>query len=260
MTTIVFDIETVPDIELGRKLLGLDGVNDEDTAKAMVFNNLQASGSDFLPLYQQQIVAISVVVKKGDQLTVLSLGDEQSTEADLIRLFYKSIDKYSPELVSWNGGGFDLPVLHYRGLRHKIQAPTYWDTGDSNREFKWNNYLSRFHWRHLDLMDVLAGFQPRARAGLDVIATMLGYPGKMGMAGDQVWQQYMQGNLAGIRNYCETDVLNTYLVYLRFQFMRGLLDEVQLEQEEARVKSTLADSGLEHLQEFLAAWNGDASA
>jgi 3'-5' exonuclease len=244
MTTMVFDIETVPDIELGRKLLGLDGVNDEDTAKAMVFNNLQTNGSDFLPLYQQRIVAISVVVKKGEQLTVLTLGDEQSIEADLIRLFYKSIDKYSPELVSWNGGGFDLPVLHYRGLRHKIQAPTYWDTGDTNRDFKWNNYLSRYHWRHLDLMDVLSGFQPRARAGLDVIATMLGYPGKMGMAGDQVWPQYMQGNLAGIRNYCETDVLNTYLVYLRFQFMRGLIDTVQLDKEEASESAAQVQQGI----------------
>ena len=164
---MVFDIETVPDVELGRNLLGLDGVNDEDTAKAMVFNNLQSSGSDFLPLYQHRIVAISVVVRKPDSVQVLSFGDEDSSEADLIRLFYGSIEKHTPELVSWNGGGFDLPVLHYRALRHKVQAHTYWDVGGENPQFKWNNYLSRFHWRHIDVMDVLSGYQPRARAGLD---------------------------------------------------------------------------------------------
>ncbi len=257
MTTVVFDIETVPDIELGRKLLGLDGVNDEDTAKAMAFHNLQAAGTEFLPLYQHRVVAISVVVRKNDgELSVLSLGDENTDEPDLIRMFYKSIDKYSPEIVSWNGGGFDLPVLHYRALRHKVQAPTYWDHGDINRDFKWNNYLSRFHWRHLDVMDVLSGFQPRARAGLDVIATMLGYPGKMGMDGKQVWQEYMNGNIAGIRNYCETDVLNTYLVYLRLQLMRGLIDEVQLDKEEEALQTLLRESGKPHLDEFLTAWTG----
>ena len=260
MTTMVFDIETVPDVELGRKLLGLEGVNDTDTAKAMVFNHLQSSGSEFLPLYQQQIVAISIAWQSPGEFKVWSLGDENSTEAELIQRFYDGIERYTPELVSWNGGGFDLPVLHYRALRHKIQAATYWDHGENNRDFKWNNYLSRYHWRHLDVMDVLSGFQPRARAGLDVIATMLGYPGKMGMAGDQVWPEYEKGNIAGIRNYCETDVLNTYLVYLRFQFMRGTIDAVQLAEEEARVESALADSGEPHLQAFLDTWKAADTA
>ena len=258
-TTMVFDIETVPDVELGRNLLGLDGVNDEDTAKAMVFNNLQSSGSDFLPLYQHRIVAISVVVRKPGSVQVLSFGDEDSSEADLIRLFYGSIEKHTPELVSWNGGGFDLPVLHYRALRHKVQAHTYWDVGGENPQFKWNNYLSRFHWRHIDVMDVLSGYQPRARAGLDVIATMLGYPGKMGMAGSKVWDEFSNGNLAGIRNYCETDVLNTYLVYLRFQFMRGVMDAVQLEEAETMLQDVLVESGKPHLHEFLEVWQGAKS-
>jgi 3'-5' exonuclease len=258
-TTMVFDIETVPDVQLGRSLLGLDGVNDEDTAKAMVFNNLQSNGTDFLPLYQHRVVAISVVVKKPNSVQVLSFGNENSSEADLIRLFYGSIEKHTPELVSWNGGGFDLPVLHYRALRHKIQAHAYWDIGDDNPQFKWNNYLSRFHWRHLDVMDVLSGFQPRSRAGLDVIATMLGYPGKMGMAGNKVWDEFSNGNISVIRNYCETDVLNTYLVYLRFQFMRGIIDEVQLDEAENMLQGILVESGLSHLHEFLEVWQGAKS-
>ena len=115
-----------------------------------------------------------------------------------------------------------------------------------------------FHWRHLDLMDVLSGCQPRARARLDDIAVMLGFPGKMGLKGDQVWPMYLNGELAKIRDYCETDVLNTYLVFLRFQHMRGVLDEVELEAEFARVRALLEQSEAAHLSAFLAAWN-DAS-
>jgi predicted PolB exonuclease-like 3'-5' exonuclease len=82
--------------------------------------------------------------------------------------------------VSWNGGGFDLPVLHYRALRFQVQAPRYWETGDEDNAFRYNNYLGRFHWRHVDVMDVLSGYQARARASLSDTAVLLGYPGKLG--------------------------------------------------------------------------------
>lgn len=256
MECLVFDIETVPDTALGAELLGLSGIADEDVAKAMFFNQMQNSGSDFLPLFQQRVVAISVALRQGDKFSVWSLGDANSDEADLVRRFYEGIERYRPTLVSWNGSGFDLPVLHYRALRHSVQAPTYWEMGDQEREFRYNNYLSRFHWRHIDVMDVLAGFQGRARAKLDSVATMLGLPGKMGMSGAKVWDEFCAGHLEGIRNYCETDVLNTYLVYLRFQFMRGRLSTEQLEAEHALVKATLAASSAAHLHEFAAAWEG----
>ena len=131
--------------------------------------------------------------------------------------------------MSWNGGGFDLPVLHYRALKHGIQAPRYWEKGESDRDFKWNNYLARFHWRHVDLMDVLANFNNRAFAKLDEIAVMLGFPGKLGMSGAKVWDTYLEGGIKEIRDYCETDVLNTWLVYLRFEYMRGNLDDKDLQ-------------------------------
>ena len=156
--------------------------------------------------------------------------------------------------MSWNGSGFDLPVLHYRALKHGIQAPRYWETGDHDRDFRYNNYLSRFHWRHLDLMDVLAGFQVRGRASLDQIAVMLGFPGKLGMSGDKVWQCWLDGGIDDIRDYCETDVLNTFLVYLRFEFMRGNLDEAGLEKEYTIVRDTLRGMNRPHLAEFLEAW------
>jgi predicted PolB exonuclease-like 3'-5' exonuclease len=103
-------------------------------------------------------------------------------------------------------------------------------------------------------MDVLAGFQGRAWAGLDEIAMMLGFPGKMGLRGDQVWPAYLAGEIERIRNYCETDALNTYLIFLRFQYMRGLLDTQSLQREYALLRSVLRDSAAEHLQAFLSAW------
>jgi predicted PolB exonuclease-like 3'-5' exonuclease len=249
-----FDIETVPDVEAGRQLLELDGLSDEDVATAMMFKRQQAVGHDFLPLHQHRVVAISVTFRTADTFKVWSLGDEGSGEAELVKRFFDGVDRYTPDLISWNGGGFDLPVLHYRALKHGIQAPRYWENGESDRDFKWNNYLSRYHWRHLDLMDVLANFNNRAFAKLDEIAVMLGFPGKLGMSGDKVWDKYLEGGIREIRDYCETDVLNTWLVYLRFEFMRGHLDAKELQREYALVRSTLAGMDQPHLNEFLKAW------
>ena len=249
-----FDIETVPDVEFGRRMWDLGDISDEAVASAMFFKQQQKSGSDFLPLHQHRIVAISVALRTGDTFKVWSLGEEDADEAELVRRFYDGIDRYTPDLVSWNGGGFDLPVLHYRALKHGVQAPRYWEQGDSDREFRFNNYLSRFHWRHVDLMDVLAGFQPRARASLDQTAVLLGYPGKLGMSGDKVWDRYLEGGIGDIRDYCETDVINTWLVYLRFEHMRGNLDDKDLQRELQLVRDTLKTMNVPHLNDFLAAW------
>ena len=244
----------MPDVEFGRRMWNLDGLPDDEVATAMTFKHLQKTGSDFLPLHQHRVVAISVALRTGKTFRVWSLGDEKADEAELVRRFFDGIDRYSPDLVSWNGSGFDLPVLHYRALRHGIQAPRYWETGESDRDFRWNNYLSRFHWRHVDLMAVLSGFQLRGRASLDQAAVLLGFPGKLGMSGDKVWDKFQAGAIDEIRDYCETDVLNTWLVYLRFEFMRGNLDATALEQEYQIVRETLAAMERPHLNEFLAAW------
>jgi predicted PolB exonuclease-like 3'-5' exonuclease len=111
----------------------------------------------------------------------------------LIERFFDGLDKFTPDLVSWNGAGFDLPVLHYRSLLHSVTAARYWETGDGDHSFRYSNYLSRFHWRHMDLMDILSGFQGRGRASLDDIAGLLGFPGKIGMHGADVWEVYLQG-------------------------------------------------------------------
>lgn len=255
MSILVFDIESVPDYEAGRKIHKLsDDLSDKDVVKAMQHLQFQKSGSEFMPLHLQKIVAISVLFEKGDTLKVWSLGNVQSNEKEIIQRFYEGVDQHTPTLVSWNGGGFDLPVLNYRSLLHGIQAPRYWETGDDDSSFRYNNYISRFHWRHTDLMDVLANYQPRAGAKLDQIATMLGFPGKFGMDGSLVWEKFQEGAIEEIRNYCETDVLNTYLVFLQFEMIRGRCSRGLLEQKLERVKQLLRDSEEDHLLEFLQVW------
>ena len=225
MHCFAFDIETIPDVDLGRRIWDLDdSLSDKDVGNAMMFRHKQKTGSEFLPLHQHRIIAISVALRSRDTFRVWTLGEADSAEGEIVRRFFDGIERYSPDLVSWNGSGFDLPVLHYRALKHGIQAPRYWEIGDDDRDYRYNNYLNRFHWRHVDVMDVMSGFQVRGRAGLDQVAMMLGFPGKLGMSGDKVWQTWLDGGIEAIRDYCETDVLNTYLVYLRFEFMRGHLD------------------------------------
>jgi hypothetical protein len=258
MNIFVFDIETIPDIDGGKRLFGLDGLNDKDVASAMFALRRQESGSEFLRHHLHRVCAISAVLRSNDTFKVWSLGTTESDEKELIQRFFDGIDKYTPTLVSWNGGGFDLPVLHYRALRHGIAAPRYWDTGEDDNTFRWNNYISRYHWRHTDLMDVLSMFNLRAAAPLDEVATLLGFPGKMGMSGDKVWDAYLEGRLGDIRNYCETDVLNTYLVYLRFELMRGRLTHEAYRRECAVVHESLSKSQLPHLLAFNEAWREPA--
>ncbi len=256
MNILVFDIETIPDVDFGRRLYGLEGLSDEQVAKAMFTLRRNLTGGEFLSLEQQRVVAISCVLRSGEGLRVWSLGEPGSTESELIERFYDGLEKFTPDLVSWNGSGFDLPVLHYRALRAGIQATRYWQTGDDDQAFRYNNYLSRYHWRHTDLMDVLSGFQSRARVSLENAACLLGLPGKLGFSGAQVWDAWLAGDLVRIRRYCETDVLNTYLVYLRFDLMRGRLTHERHAEEVEKVKAVLRAGKEPHFAEFLHAWGG----
>ena len=253
--TLVFDIETIPDLEGGARILGLENADEETVWEALRARQRFQRGHEFMPAHLQRVVAISCVMRSADSLQCWSIGDETSDEGELIQKFFNGVDRFRPTLVSWNGSGFDLPVLHYRGLKHAVRAQSYWDTGHFERETKWNSYIQRYQFQHTDLMDVLALYSGRQNAPLTEIAVLLGLPGKLGMDGSKVFGAWREGQIHEIRAYCETDVMNTWLVYLRFQFMRGHLSEDEYEQEILRAREWLDAADAPHWKAFSDAWS-----
>ena len=254
---LVFDIETVPDVDGLRRAWSLPAQMSQAQVAELAFERRrEKTGSDFLPLHMHRVVAIGCLFRDADGLRVRCLGNAEDGEAKLVQDFFRVIERHTPQLVSWNGGGFDLQVLHYRGLVHGAQAPRYWGLGEDDRDFRYNNYISRYHIRHLDLMDLLALYNPRSNAPLDAMAKLCGFPGKLGMDGSQVYAQFLAGQTEDVRRYCETDVMNTYLVYCRFQKMRGGFTDAEYEREIAFVKETLGDLAPteSHWSEYLNAW------
>ena len=249
---LAFDIETVPDIAGIRRLHELPAdLPDSEVAEVAFQIRRTKTGSDFLPPHLQKVAVISCVLRDGDGIKIFSLGEPES---EAIQRFFDGVEKLTPQLVSWNGRGFDLPVLVHRGLIHGVGAAAFWDTGDDNKDFRWNNYINRFHARHLDLMDVLSVYGGRG-APLDEMSQLAGLPGKIGIGGAKVWETYLAGDIAKIRDYCEADTANTYLLYLKFQLMRGVFTKAAYEKERKLFRDFVTDLGKPHWREFLQLWN-----
>jgi predicted PolB exonuclease-like 3'-5' exonuclease len=260
---LAFDIETIPDVAGLRLLRGGDpGQSDAEVYAAEIAERAARNKSDFMPLHLQRVLVISCVFRGSQGLRVRSFVDLEregrSEEGEVIQSFFDRVDDHRPQLVSWNGGGFDLPVLQQRGLRHGVVAGRYWDMGDDDREQRYNNYISRYHLRHIDLMDLLAMYQSRANAPLDAMAKLCGFPGKLGMDGAQVYGAYLEGRRDEIRRYCETDAMNTYLLWCRFEKMRGRLDRAGYRREIELARAAVSRIEEPHWAEYLAAWPAES--
>lgn len=256
-STLVFDIETVPDVVGLRNIHGWStDISDNEIVERAIALRRKSVENDFLPPYLQRIVVVGCAFRSENKLTIKALGNLNDPESVLIDTFFKTIGHYLPILVSWNGSNFDLPVLHYRSLIHNIQAPGYWNLGEKNRDFRFNNYIGRYHMRHIDLMDVLAKYNRSAYAPLNELSRLCGFPGKIGrMSGDKVWEVLKKGDIKSVRAYCETDVVNTWLLYCRFCFLRGELDKSSYNLELELVQSTLEAQSGNHWKEYLEEWS-----
>jgi predicted PolB exonuclease-like 3'-5' exonuclease len=264
-SVLAFDIETIPDIEGLRALRGASSaLSDAEVYAAEIAERKERGKSDFMPLHLQRVLVVSCVFRSTrGGLQVRSFVDGEtggrSQEGEVIQEFFDRIEQHRPQLVSWNGGGFDLPVLQQRGLRHGVVAGKYWDMGDDDREYRYNSYISRYHLRHIDLMDLLAMYQGRGNAPLDAMAKLCGFPGKLGMDGSQVYGAYLDGRTDEIRRYCETDAMNTYLLWCRFEKMRARLDATGYAREIALARDTVTGLDAPHWREYLAAWPVEAA-
>ena len=252
MSVLAFDLETIPDADLLRLALSMPDAGDDEVIEVARADAIEKSGgrSDFLPLAYHKIVVVSIVLRKQDRVVIDSKAPPEHDEADAIRSFFGIVDRIGPTLVSWNGSGFDLPVLAMRMMRHGIVSPGYWQgPGD-----KWRQYTSRFHDAHHDLMDIIAHRNLRAASKLETMSLACGLPGKMGYAGDQVLEMHRSKRHSEISAYCEIDALNTYLLWNRFQMVSGHLPPKRYEEEEALVEAELASSSSPHLKDFGERW------
>ncbi len=256
MNCLIFAIATVPDIDTGRRLHDMQGVDDTDVAMALSTLRYQHTDgrSDVLPAHLQRVVAIAVLEHRQGELACHALGDEGVSEAGLIREFFSRLERHEPALISWHGSCFELPVLHYRALLHGISVPRYWDGGADEHGDRRDQYVNRFHRRHTDLMDALSGFSGRVTASLDEISRMLGFPGGPEQSATAAWECYQAREFQTFREHCLRAVLNTYLIYLRFELLRGHLQAHTYEQACTHLRRWLVQSGQAALQRFLQAW------
>jgi predicted PolB exonuclease-like 3'-5' exonuclease len=219
-----FDIETVPDPDYGRRALQLEG-DDGSVIRRMVELRLEATEgkSEYPQQPVHRIVAICVAWldpgRRRFELEAFGRGawDEGALLRDFARLLER---KPAPRLVSWNGNGFDLPILRYRSMVHRVPMP---GLCRSEGAWRWNNYGNRYHTMHVDLMDVLAGYGASRFVGLGLLGDVLGLPNKKFLEGS-VYEQLLRGEEEQIREYCKLDVVTTLLAYLRWCVHRGDLD------------------------------------
>lgn len=189
--------------------------------------NLQKekTGSEFLPVCFHKVVCISAVMadKFGNFMRVSTLKGEN--EKEKIAEFLKFINSHNPRLVSFNGRGFDLPMIMIRAMKYNLDANSYFETNNViMNKSKWENYRSRYDGRfHLDLLDHISDFRAVSGLKLDYLCTALGLPGKYDVSGDQVLDLYYANKQEKIDEYCESDTLNTYWLFLKYELLRGNL-------------------------------------
>ncbi len=255
---LIFDVESVADGDLVANVRYPGESLDADQAIAAYRTELlEKYETEFIP-YTFQIPISVAVMKVGPTLELLDLVtlDEPEYRPHVItKKFWQGWEHYSqPTLVSFNGRSFDLPLLELAAFRYGIGLQRWFNIHDKS----WDQYRNRYNQAsHLDLQDMLTNFgASRFNGGLNLVAQLLGKPGKMGIAGHMVQDLYDAGEIQRINDYCRCDVLDTYFVFLRFNVLMG---KISLDQERALVDQ--ARQWLEQRQdeqpayaEYLAQW------
>lgn len=146
----------------------------------------------------------------------LGILGEDRDEPEMLRDFGEFLERYGPDLVTWNGRRFDLPVLLFRALRHGVPLGRYYARGDYRYRFTPEG--------HLDLCDFLAEHGAARSPSLDAAARLIGLPGQVGIEGRMVAPLIEAGRLAEVQRHCLCDVVQTGFLFLRAQLLRGILD------------------------------------
>ena len=259
---LVFDIETVADVDAARRIYPqLADLNDADALSALTAIRTQEAGHDFMRLPLQRIVCISALYIKDGKLSLFSLTADKFSEKEILAKFFRAFNDTEtlPQLISWNGSGFDIPVLIYRAMQYDLSAPWLFEEGERIKNMRFDNYVNRFHTRHLDLMDRFSQYGASRREAMDIVASLYGLPGKADVDGSMVGALVSSGDWQTLSIYCESDVMNTWLIYLRWLRLTGQLssqdfDAWQQQSYDYLAKYTQADGSPRH-QEFIADWS-----
>ncbi|MGP4713636.1 3'-5' exonuclease [Psychrobacter sp. DM8] len=259
---LVFDIETVADTDAARRIYPqLADLSDSEALSALQSIRLQEAGHDFMRLPLQRIVCISALYIKGEQFSLFSLSADKFSEKDILAKFFRAFSEVEtlPQLISWNGSGFDIPVLIYRAMQYDLSAPWLFEEGERIKNMRFNNYVNRFQTRHLDLMDRLSQYGASRREAMDVVASLYGLPGKTDVDGSMVGALVAADNWQTLSTYCESDVMNTWLIYLRWLRLTGQLSSQGFSDWQQRSHDylktlTQADGSLRH-ESFIADWS-----
>ena len=259
---LVFDIETIADIDGARRIYPqLAELNDADTLSALTAIRISEAGHDFMRLPLQRIVCISALYIKDGQFSLFSLTADKFSEKEILAKFFRAFNDVEklPQLISWNGSGFDIPVLIYRAMQYDLAAPWLFEEGERIKNMRFNNYVNRFQTRHLDLMDRFSQYGASRREGMDVVASLYGLPGKTDVDGSMVGALVAADDWQTLSVYCESDVMNTWLIYLRWLRLTCKLSSPSFahwqQQSVTYLKSfTQADGSVRH-QDFIAEWS-----
>ncbi|QXK91847.1 3'-5' exonuclease [Neoehrlichia mikurensis] len=258
---LVFDIETIPDVDCCNNLIGELEDNISVKREALVNYHLEITNGQnaFLRQLFHKVVTISFLkadIQRIGEHEVFHLqeirsgGNVNSEEKELVKGFFQYLSSIKPRLVSFNGRTFDLPVLKYRAMVHGIQAGYLYKIGD-----KWNNYFQRYSidW-HCDLLDYLSDFGVSARIKMNEICAILNFPGKIGVDGSQVMDLYDNNKILEIRHYCEADVINTYLIYLRLMHYQDKITTISYNSSIENLLMYLENSAKDHFLHFKLVW------
>ncbi|WP_104760469.1 3'-5' exonuclease [Helicobacter cetorum] len=230
----VFDIETIPNIDLCKQAFSIEEENALKICELSFQKQKEKSGSEFLPLYLHEIISISAVIGDdyGKFIKVGNFGKDKEnfvSEKELLEDFFHYFNSKKPRLVSFNGRGFDMPLLTLKALKYNLSLEAFY-----NQENKWENYRSRYSEQfHLDLMDSLSHYGSVRGLNLNGICAMTNIPGKFDMSGDLVHAIYYDTTLnevekkSTIDSYCQSDVLNTYWLFLKYEVLKGALSKEQ---------------------------------
>ncbi len=234
---LIFDIETVGDGDLIRKVR----FPDEDLTPREAVNRyrrqlLEETGKDVLPLTFVLPVSVAIAKVAADYRLVelIVLDSPEFRPQEIVRRFWQGWQHYQrPTLVTFNGRGYDVPVMEVSAYRFGLSIPAWFNVDSRSFEQSRNRYN---HDAHLDLQDLLTNFGSfRMHGGLNLLAQLIDKPGKAGIDGSQVQDLFNEGHVDRINDYCRCDVLDTYFVFLR---SRVLLGKISLQEEQTLTELT----------------------